>query len=753
MESANALFYLLNNSGKGDLVNKLANVIINSLSSAIDKTFTYEIPNNLEDQIKVGHRVKVPFGKGNRVSEAFVVKIYDKDNLSKENIKLKCISKICDRDPLLNKEDVALIKIMRDKYLCNYMECIKLFLPTGISKGIDFKKREILYKIKELDGKYIKEPYISIMKVIENEELIKSEITNKYNLSQSSLRTLIKHGYIGTKEKIIDRVCKKVYDKYEKKQLSVLQKNALDTIINSREKKFLIHGVTGSGKTEIYLNLVEHILIEDKEAIVLVPEISLTPQMIERFKGRFGDNVAVFHSRLSDGERFEQWMKVKNKEIKVAVGARSALFLPFENLGIIIIDEEHEGSYKSETDPKYNAKEVAFLISDLKGCKVVLGSATPSLETYYSGIKREIEIIKIKDRISKKPLPKSKIVDMREELEQNNRSIFSRELFSAIEDRLYKGEQIILFLNRRGFSPFVSCRKCGYVFKCENCDISLTYHTNGELVCHYCGYKKSAVNICPKCKSKYVKYFGVGTERVEKEVKKYFPKSRTIRMDFDTTRKKNSYEDMYNKFKNNEADILIGTQMIAKGLDFENVTLVGVLAADLSLNYPDFRAAEKTFQLITQVSGRAGRGEKEGEVVIQTYSPDNYSIVLAGNNKYEEFFKEEIRIRKALDYSPFSKMLLINISTEDKVQGERYIANLKKSLENIIDKYDRIRMLGPCPCSIFKLKKEYRWQIIFKGDFMEEFPLIIKDLVYKILFKYKYKNIKIGLDSNPTNLI
>ncbi|CAM2957287.1 primosomal protein N' [Hathewaya histolytica] len=545
----------------------------------------------------------------------------------------------------------------------------------------------------------------------------------------------------------------KFYTHYEKKELNSMQKNALNTIIHSHKKKFLIHGVTGSGKTEIYLNLVEHMLLNKKQSIVLVPEISLTPQMIERFKGRFGEDVAVFHSRLSDGERFEQWMRVKTGEVNVAVGARSALFLPFKDLGIIIIDEEHEGSYKSETDPKYNAKDISFLISDLKGCKVVLGSATPSLESYYEGINDEISIIKLLNRVSNKLLPRSTIVDMREELEQNNRSIFSRKLFDSIKGCLERNEQVILFLNRRGFSPFVSCRKCGYVFKCKNCDISLTYHANGNLVCHYCGYKENSVNICPKCKSKYVKHFGVGTERVEKEVKKYFPHSKVIRMDFDTTRRKDSYEKLYNVFKNKEADILVGTQMIAKGLDFENVTLVGVLAADISLNYPEFRAAEKTFQLITQVSGRAGRGDKEGEVIIQTYSPDNYSIVLSSENRYEDFFKEEIKIRKILDYPPFSEMLLINISAQEKEEGEEYIKVLKKEIENILDKYDKIKMLGPCPCSVFKLKKEFRWQVIFKGNFSNEFALCIKEIVYKVLGEKRFKNIKIGLDTNPRNLV
>ncbi|WP_415578698.1 primosomal protein N', partial [Hathewaya histolytica] len=573
------------------------------------------------------------------------------------------------------------------------------------------------------------------------------------NISISSVNTLIKHGFISTKEEIVNRFPVKFYTHYEKKELNSMQKNALNTIIHSHKKKFLIHGVTGSGKTEIYLNLVEHMLLNKKQSIVLVPEISLTPQMIERFKGRFGEDVAVFHSRLSDGERFEQWMRVKTGEVNVAVGARSALFLPFKDLGIIIIDEEHEGSYKSETDPKYNAKDISFLISDLKGCKVVLGSATPSLESYYEGINDEISIIKLLNRVSNKLLPRSTIVDMREELEQNNRSIFSRKLFDSIKGCLERNEQVILFLNRRGFSPFVSCRKCGYVFKCKNCDISLTYHANGNLVCHYCGYKENSVNICPKCKSKYVKHFGVGTERVEKEVKKYFPHSKVIRMDFDTTRRKDSYEKLYNVFKNKEADILVGTQMIAKGLDFENVTLVGVLAADISLNYPEFRAAEKTFQLITQVSGRAGRGDKEGEVIIQTYSPDNYSIVLSSENRYEDFFKEEIKIRKILDYPPFSEMLLINISAQEKEEGEEYIKVLKKEIENILDKYDKIKMLGPCPCSVFKLKKEFRWQVIFKGNFSNEFALCIKEIVYKVLGEKRFKNIKIGLDTNPRNLV
>lgn len=733
-------------------MSKYAGIIINSLTSAIDKPFTYKIPDCFLEDLLIGHRVMVPFGKGNKQVEGYVVEFIEEEDID-FSFSIKEISVICEKEPLLSISDIELIKIMREKYLCTYIECIRLFLPSGISKGMKFKKKEILYKIKELEGRYNKEPYISIMKYVEEESLERSQIKSKYNLSISSVNTLIKNGFLRLRPEIDWRTGNRSYKYYDKKILNNMQVNALNSIMFSEENKFLIHGVTGSGKTEIYLSLVENMLNKGKQSIILVPEISLTPQMIERFHGRFGEEVAIFHSRLSQGERFDQWMRVKEKKVNVAVGARSALFLPFEDLGLIIIDEEHESSYKSDSDPKYNAREIAFCISELKNVKVVLGSATPSLETYYNALKGELKLINLDKRVSDKPLPKSTIIDMREELMQNNRSIFSRALYNGIKERLEKKEQVILFLNRRGFSPFVSCRKCGYVFKCKNCDISLNYHNNGNMVCHYCGYTESSVTVCPRCKSKYVKYFGIGTEKVESEVRKYFKNSRVIRMDYDTTRKKDSYENLYNVFKNKKADILIGTQMIAKGLDFENVTLVGVLAADLSLNYPDYRAAEKTYQLITQVAGRAGRGEKEGEVILQTYSPDNYSIVYASENNYRDFFKEEICLRKALDYPPFSKILLINISSENKDNVYKYVTILEKNLKDILTKYDKINMLGPSPSSVFKLKKEFRWTIIFKGDFKNQFASKVKDIVYKTLNENNFKNIKIGIDINPNSFI
>jgi primosomal protein N' (replication factor Y) len=523
--------------------------------------------------------------------------------------------------------------------------------------------------------------------------------------------------------------------------------------MNSYKKVFLIHGVTGSGKTEIYMQLVEKAIESGKESIVLVPEIALTPQMVERFKGRFGRDVSVFHSKLSDGERYDEWMRIKRGQVKLAIGARSAIFLPFSNLGFIIMDEEQELSYKSDSNPKYNAREIGEMRCDQYGCKMILGSATPSVETYYRCKKGEIELIVLKNRADGAVMPEIKVVDMREELLHDNKSMFSRVLYEAIGDRLKKKEQTILFLNRRGYSTFVSCRRCGYVFKCSNCDISYTYHHNmGKLICHYCGSKIDIPKVCPKCGSRYVKYFGVGTEKIEQLIKSEFPQAKTIRMDFDTTRKKNSYENIYNTFKEGRADILIGTQMIAKGLDFKNVTLVGVIAADLSINLPDFRSAEKTYELITQVSGRAGRGEKRGEVIVQTYNPENYSIRCAAKNDYENFFNEEIDIRRRMEYPPFSDILFINMNSKNENILIKNIQNVGIFLKNILEKDDKIEMLGPCPCEISKIKELYRWKIMIKGKIDLNLAWNIRKIVYDLL-KDVYNDIKVSIDINPNSML
>lgn len=729
-----------------------AEVVINSDSIQLDRTFTYRIPQQFSETLKIGYRVKVPFGLGNKLVDGFVMRLMDHC----EDIKrIKDINCLCDKRPLLTERDISLIYEMRDNYLCGFIDCIRLFLPKGIIKGMTEKQRSLIFKGKDLSEKFLKDNYINIYNTVKSYDGIytKSDLSKLFGFSVSSIETLIKHGFLSTEQSTVFRYNTKVYEDYAPKNLNEEQQKAVNEILYSQNSKFLIHGVTGSGKTEIYMTLVKMMIDMNKDSIILVPEISLTPQMVERFKGRFGRNIAVFHSRLSDGERYDEWFRVKNGKVKVAIGARSAVFLPFNNLGLIVIDEEHESSYKSESDPKYNAKEVAEMICRRSNSKLVLGSATPSIETYYRSNSGEYKLINIIKRADSAIMPHIILVDMREELAKNNKSIFSSILLEAVKDRLEKKEQSIIFLNRRGFSTFVSCRKCGYVFKCTNCDISLTYHNNSKaLVCHYCGKTVQLPELCPRCKSRYIKYFGIGTEKVEQEIKRYFPQSNTLRMDFDTTRKKNSFEVIYNSFKNKEADILIGTQMVAKGLDFPDVTLVGIVAADLSLNMPDFRSNERTFQLITQVSGRAGRGKKTGEVIVQTYNPDNYSIVSSLKSDYKGFYNEEIKLRDYMKYPPFVKILSIVLSSKDEKKLIKTAMSLGVILEEYLANVEEINMLGPCPCEISKIKEMYRWQIIIKGNFEHILCQTIKNMVYNHV-KDVYNDIRISLDINPNNLL
>ncbi|ERI92853.1 primosomal protein [Clostridiales bacterium oral taxon 876 str. F0540] len=731
---------------------KYAGIIVNNSSLQVDRIFTYSIPYNLRDTLKVGFIVKVPFGLGNKKIDGFVVELYE-DGM--DGTKTKDILGISYDFSFLREEDIKLIKFMRERYLCTYLEAIKAILPPGVTKGIQRKTSQLIFAGKDLDGKYNKEPYISIYNTVlnNNGRYNKNELANKFDLSLSSINTLLKYNYLNYETVFINRFDQRKFNEYSQKVLNNEQKNILDKIKNSNKNTFLIHGVTGSGKTEVYMHLVSEMIKNNKDSIILVPEISLTPQMVERFKGRFGENIAVFHSRLSEGERYDEWIRVKEQRVKVAIGARSAVFLPFNNLGLIVIDEEHESSYKSDSDPKYTAFEVAEYRCTERNSILILGSATPSIDTYYKAKINKMELLSLKGRADNAVLPTINLVDMREELIDNNKSIFSKALYEEIEKTLNNKEQIILFLNRRGYSPFVSCRKCGYVFKCPNCDISLTYHNeSNSLECHYCGIKRRATNICPRCKSKYVKYFGIGTEKIEQEIKRYFPKARTLRMDFDTTRGKHSYEEIYRSFKNNEADILVGTQMIAKGLDFKNVTLVGVIAADLSLNLPDYRSGERTFQLITQVAGRAGRGEKPGKVIVQTYNPDNYSIIYSLTNNYEGFYNDEIVIRHDMNYPPFSKIFLINMSSKKEDILIKNIQNIGVLLKQILHDNDKIDMLGPCPCSISKINEYYRWQILLKGHIDYVLADKIKKTIYDSL-KQVYNEIRVNLDINPTSLL
>ena len=729
-----------------------AEIIINSDAVEVDRPFTYRVPYEMEKYIDIGFRVKVPFGIKNRPTEGFVYSIVNEDEVE-ISYKVKNILKICDKEAVLTRDDLKIIMFLRKKYLCKFINAIRLMIPAGIMKGMTNKKKQVISIARApLEDEIKKENYLKLYKFIleNNGEYTKTELSKENGFSLYSINKMIQNGIFKVEEQVVFRYNTRKYSSEERKNLTLEQQNAINTIIYGKHSKYLIKGVTGSGKTEVYMNLVGNALQEGKSAIVLVPEISLTPQMIERFKGRFGENVALFHSRLSDGERFDEWHRVKEGKAKLIIGARSALFLPVQNLGLIIIDEEHENTYKSDYSPKYHTREVAEFICEIKRCKLILGSATPSIESYYRALLGEYKLIEMNNRANGKKLPSIEIVDMRQELRKRNMSLFSSKLAEAMNDTLNQKKQIILFLNRRGFSTFISCRSCGYVFKCPECDVSMTYHKNGYLICHYCGRAEKVRNECPKCSSKYVKFFGAGTERVEQEVKKYFPKARVLRMDVDTTRYKNSHESIYNAFKNEEADILIGTQMVTKGLDFKNVTLVGVLAADMSLNMPDYRSAERTYQIITQVAGRAGRGKDDGRVIVQSYTPGHYSLNYAKTQDYEGLFKEEIQIRRLMNNPPFGKILLIIGTSKNEEKLKKFMYTLEVNLRELL--IEDVTILGPVPCIISKLKEKYRWQIILKGNIEDDFSEKVKDTLY-ILNKSVYNEIRISIDINPNNMI
>ena len=741
------------NQYKGGILNLYAEIILNSEAIEIDRPFTYKVPLDMEEKVKVGQIVKVPFGVRSKPVEGFILDLKAEEEM-KVSFKMKNILSVENEEPVITEDDLKLINFLREEYLCKYIDAIRLLIPVGILKGAKSKSRNVivfiddnLEKIKNKDG------YIETIDFIKKNtgKYTKTELSKEHGFSIYKLNKLMEHGLIKSEEEIVFRYNTREYNKDVQKNLTAEQSMAIKEIEESEENLILLKGVTGSGKTEVYMRIVEKTLKEGKSAIVLVPEIALTPQMIERFKGRFGSNVALFHSKLSDGERFDEWYRVKEGKASLIIGARSAIFLPAKNLGLIIIDEEHENTYKSDQNPKYQTKEVAEYIAKLKGCKVILGSATPTIESYYRAISGEMKLVELNHRVDNKPMPEMMLVDMREELRSGNKSLFSRRLYASMKEKLEKGEQIILFLNRRGFSTFVSCRSCGYVFHCEDCDISMTYHKNGFLVCHYCGKTKKQPNLCPKCGSKYVKFFGAGTERVEEEVRRYFKNARILRMDVDTTRAKDSHEKIYNAFKAREADILIGTQMVSKGLDFPNVTLVGILAADMSLNLPDYRAAERSFQIITQVAGRAGRGDKEGEVIVQTYTPEHYSLQYAKKYDYENFYEKEFTIRAMMGYPPFGRILLINGSGKNEDELRKQMIYLGEKVKEKAEEFGGLEVLGPTPCIIYRIKENYRWQIIVKGEFSSKFSKSIKDILYDKANNV-YNDIRVSMDINPNSL-
>ena len=815
----------------------VARVIINSNTLSTDRLYDYLVPSCLDEELKVGMRVKVPFGRGNKFQEAYVYEIVQKSECEE----LKSISDIVSNKVYFGKKEVDLMEFMRHRYFCSYMSAIRSFVPAGVNvKYVNYISLSPMADLSEIE-KYCQKSSVGakIIKCIQiygamSEEDLKLE-TGKTSI-KTTLNKLIGKGFILVEQRehenvkdtyktyvelsidrqdaysLIDTISKRapararvleilsenydvelsellVYAETSKSTVDALfekgivnyrsvvcndsnisydssytkEKPALtkrqtevveeisDAISSNAKSAFLIHGVTGSGKTEVYLSIMEKAIEQGKCAIMLVPEISLTPQMISQIFSRFGDDVAVLHSKLTVKQRFIQWNRIKNNEVRIAVGARSAIFAPFDSVGLIIVDEEHESTYKSEMSPRYNAIEIARYIVNRDKSTLVLASATPSVDDYYKQERNSYKLLEMPERINKAPLPDVEIADMRKEIEEGNMSIFSKPLKDAIKGALDKREQIILFLNRRGFSGFVSCRNCGFVMKCPNCNVSLTYHkTVNKMVCHYCDYKTGLKTRCPSCDSNHIRFFGIGTERVVDEVHKLYPKAKVIRMDADTTSGRMGHENILSTFKKGDADILVGTQMITKGLDFENVTLVGIVAADMSLNMDDYKACERTFDLITQVIGRAGRAHKRGRAIIQTYNPDDETIIYSANQDYKGFYEQEIQIRQMLGYPPFTEFIKIQFSgASDKETKQTAKEFHKRVVDSMSDESHNITIYGVCESPLFKINNKYRYRFLIKTPYN-------KKIYNKLHIIYdesinKYNDVSISVDVNPVN--
>jgi len=813
----------------------IASVVLNNSTRSYDKEYHYRIPETLAGLIKPGVRVIVPFGRGDKSREGYVLNVLN----SSEMTELKEIKRVLDTEPVLREDLIKLAKWMKKRYICTYSSAIRCMLPAGINvksvkivkltgeneprelpAGSDaiialLEKSEGQCEYNELRRQYTHPDFLKVFKqlqrmgivdvteeykplvrekiaraaflkaspeeisdLIENDRIksiqqiraLEILMDNGYELIQdlmhfagisySVINTLYKNGLIDIRDVEIERnPFEENIEKSEPLKPTDEQQFILDKLIScSREDSFreiLLHGITGSGKTEVYMQFIECAISKGKTAIVLVPEISLTPQVIKRFRSRFGESIAVLHSRLSLGERYDQWRLIKSGKIKVVVGVRSAVFAPLENLGAIIIDEEHEPTYKSETTPKYDARDVARARCMENRAILVLGSATPSLETYTLAQAGKIELLKMTKRPNDYDLPDVEIIDMRQELGSGNRSIFSRKLEDAIKANVEAGHQTILFLNRRGNANFVLCRNCGVVIKCPKCNISLTYHSyNNRLICHYCGFTVKVPQDCPVCRSPHIRFFGIGTQKVEEELKKHFGDITFLRMDTDTTLRKNAHEKILKNFEENNINILLGTQMIAKGLDFPNVTLIGVLAADILLNVDDYRASERTFQLVTQVAGRAGRGPNRGKVLVQTYNTDDYSIQAACKQDYERFYRQEILVRKNLNYPPFTNIGVVIVKgLDDKLVQQKIKEVYDKIQDMVSDSRPDFGAIGPMRAPISRINGRYRWRIIVKCR-SYSFLVNLFTKVYDDFIAGKERGkVDLSVDINPINML
>ena len=718
-------------------------VLVEIKAKAIDNTFTYKVPKHLEKDIKVGKRVLVPFGK--QKIEGFILNIHDDNNFDYE---IKEIIDIIDLNPVLNKELLLLGKYIKEKTLCNLITAYSTMLPTALKAKhkININKKYITYiKLNDnYDKSLIKNnKQKEIVELLKDKEILKSELKD---ISLSSINTLLKNNII-SEIKYEDYRLKDNYNKIDQKhELNSEQKNVINQIINDKEiTPYLLHGVTGSGKTEVYMNVIEHYINLNKTAIVLVPEISLTPQLVEIFKARFKNSVAILHSGLSNGEKYDEWRKIERKEVSIVIGARSAIFAPLDNIGVIIVDEEHSTTYKQENNPRYSVSDIALFRSNYHKCKLIFGSATPSIESYTKAKIGKYKLLEMKHRINNN-LPKVTLIDMKDEYRKGNK-IISEELMTKIKEAINKDEQVMLLLNRRGYSTITSCKNCGFTHKCPNCDIPLTYHRkSNNSRCHYCGFATKKLEKCPECSSLDINDTGMGTEKLEQFIKDNILNSKVVRMDVDTTSTKGAHSKIIKDFENKKYNILIGTQMIAKGLDFKDVSVVGVINADQTLNIPDFRSSENTFQLLTQVAGRAGRASIKGEVIIQGFNIDHYSIICASKHDYQTFYNTELSIRKKLKYSPYYNLCSIKISgydLNDCLLIGKKITNYLKN-KNMPDTY----ILGPSVSSIPKINNIYNTNIMIKFKHTE---ILKKELIY-INDLYRKNKIKVECDINPIRL-
>lgn len=745
----------------GDSNIRYADIIIDISHEALDKVFQYRVPLSLWEEVRPGSRVFVPFGRGNRETEGYVIAI--RQEADYEESKIKEILRVNTEGISVESELIQVASFLKEKYGSTMIQALRTVLPVKTKMKpkeevfitLSIEKDTAQQLLCEWERKHFAARARFLSTLLKKERMRKEEAVKTCNFPLKELRKLSEQGIIKLESRIKYR--KPFPELVTRKQGWPLNDEQRAIVDNFKEeyrkgerRTYLLYGITGSGKTEVYLSLINEVLAAGRQVIVLIPEISLTYQTVRRFYERFGERIAVINSRMSKGEKSDACERIRAGEADVIIGARSALFAPAERLGLIVIDEEHDGAYKSDTSPKYHARETAIYRAKLCGASVVLGSATPSVEAYAHALNGEYQLWTLKKRAGNAILPKTQIVDLREEFKKGNRSIFSEELHKKITECLERKEQIMLFLNRRGFAGFVSCRACGQVIKCPHCDVTLTYHRNGKLRCHYCGHEEVFTKQCPICKSPHVAAFGLGTEKVEAALHQEFPAARVLRMDMDTTKRKHAHEEMLAAFAAGKADILLGTQMIVKGHDYANVTLVGILAADLSLHEQDFRSGEKTFQLLCQAAGRAGRGEKAGNVIIQTYSPEHYAIVAAARHSYENFFKEEYTYRKLMAYPPCAHMLVILIQSGDESQSIIAMLRIEKIIEQSQSgESNPIQILNPGQASLSKLKDVYR-QVLYLKHKEEERLLDLKRRLEPVLEKHPmFAGISIQFDFDP----